>query len=148
MKENEIYVMYGKSYQAMAKELARLAGLAGRIPSREAKIGIKPNLVGQVLASDGATTHPEVVAGLIEYLQENGFRNLVLLEGSWVGDSTREALSFCGFDRVCEAYGVPFWDMQKDGAVERDCGGMELHICRKVEELDFLITARPESPAR
>ena len=139
MRENEIYVMYGKSYKTMAKELARLAGLAGRIPGLEAKIGIKPNLVGQVLASDGATTHPEVVAGLIEYLQENGFRNLVLLEGSWVGDSTREALSFCGFDRVCEAYGVPFWDMQKDGAVERDCGGMELHICRKVEELDFLI---------
>lgn len=139
MRENEIYVMYGKSYQAMAKELARLAGLAGRIPSREAKIGIKPNLVGQVLASDGATTHPEVVAGLIEYLQENGFRNLVMLEGSWVGDSTREALSFCGFDRICEAYGVPFWDMQKDGTVEKNCGGMELHICRKVEELDFLI---------
>lgn len=139
MKKNEIYVMYGKSYRDMAKELARLSGLAGMIPGKDAKIGIKPNLLGQAAASDGATTHPEVVEGLIEYLQENGFENLVMLEGSWVGDSTREAIRFCGFDRVSRKYGVPFWDMQTDKARKRDCAGMELSICCKVEELDFLI---------
>ena len=70
MNRNEIYVMYGKSHKAMAKELAALAGLAGMIPDRNTKIGIKPNLLGQALAEEGATTHPEVVEGLIEYLQE------------------------------------------------------------------------------
>ncbi len=139
MNRNEIYVMYGKSHKAMAKELAALAGLAGMIPDRNTKIGIKPNLLGQALAEEGATTHPEVVEGLIEYLQEKGFDNLVLLEGSWVGDSTREAAAYCGYDRVCEKYGVPFWDMQQDRSVKRDCGGMELQICRKVEEIGFLI---------
>ena len=39
-------------------------------------IGIKPNLVAPVPAEFGGTTHPEVVAGIIEYLQGNGFTNL------------------------------------------------------------------------
>ena len=33
---------------------------------------IKPNLVSPTEASWGATTHPEVVEGIIEYLKENG----------------------------------------------------------------------------
>ena len=62
------------------------------------KIGIKPNLVSPSEASWGATTHPEVVAGIIEYLQESSFENLVMLEGSWVGDRTGEAVEVCGYD--------------------------------------------------
>ena len=40
MNRNEIYVMYGKSHKAMAKELAALVGLAGMIPDRNTKIGM------------------------------------------------------------------------------------------------------------
>ena len=49
------------------------------------RIGIKPNLVAPMEAYWGGTTHPEVVAGIVEYLQEKGFSNLVIMEGSWVG---------------------------------------------------------------
>lgn len=62
-----------------------------------------------------------------------------MLEGSWVGDKTREAFETCGFDRLEEEYQVPFWDMQKDKGVSVDCGGMELNICERVKEIDFLI---------
>lgn len=37
------------------------------------RIGIKPNLVAPMEAYWGGTTHPEVVAGIVEYLQEKGF---------------------------------------------------------------------------
>ena len=66
------------------------------------RIGIKPNLVAPMEAYWGGTTHPEVVAGIVEYLQEKGFSKLVIMEGSWVGDKTSESYEVCGFKSLCE----------------------------------------------
>ena len=82
MKENEILKIYGTDYKEMTKSLLMEAELEKRIPGKEARIGIKPNLVSPSEASWGATTHPEIVAGIVEYLQERGFSNLLILEGS------------------------------------------------------------------
>lgn len=139
MEKEEIIVAYGKSYKIMTKELVHRAQLASMIPDKKTLIGIKPNLLGQVLAEEGATTHPEVVEGLIEYLQENGFENIVMLEGSWVGDSTEETVRYCGYDQISEKYHVSFWDMQKDEREEVDCGGMKLNVCKKALQIEFLI---------
>ena len=38
-----------------------------------------------------------VVAGIVEYLQENQFDNILIVEGSWVGDKTSEAYEYCGY---------------------------------------------------
>ncbi|MFV3038076.1 DUF362 domain-containing protein, partial [Klebsiella pneumoniae] len=69
------------------------------------RIALKPNLVSASPASEGATTHPEVVCGIIEYLQENGFENICIMESSWVGELTSESIKACGYDKVCEKYG-------------------------------------------
>ena len=103
------------------------------------RIGIKPNLVAPMEAYWGGTTHPEVVAGIVEYLQEKGFSNLVIMEGSWVGDKTSESYEVCGFKSLCEKYNVPFLDMQKEKGVPVQCGDMILNICKSVLDLDFLI---------
>lgn len=103
------------------------------------QIGIKPNLVAPMEAYWGGTTHPEVVAGIVEYLQEKGFSNLVIMEGSWVGDKTSESYEVCGFKSLCEKYNVPFLDMQKEKGVPVQCGDMTLNICKSVLDLDFLI---------
>ena len=103
------------------------------------RIGIKPNLVAPMEACWGGTTHPEVVAGIVEYLQEKGFSNLVIMEGSWVGDKTSESYEVCGFKSLCEKYNVPFLDMQKEKGVPVQCGDMTLNICKSVLDLDFLI---------
>ena len=66
------------------------------------RIGIKPNLVAPMEAYWGGTTHPEVVAGIVEYLQEKGFSNLVIMEGSWVGDKASECYEVCGFKSLWE----------------------------------------------
>ena len=91
MENTDILAIYGTNYKEMTKKLLEEGNMAERIPDKECRIGIKPNLVSPSEPSWGATTHPEIVAGIIEYLQEQGFRNLVMLEGSWVGDKTAEA---------------------------------------------------------
>lgn len=139
MKKNELLVVYGEDYKGMAKQLLKEAAIETMIGDKETWIGIKPNLVGAYPAEDGATTHPQIVAGILEYLQERGFHNLVILEGSWVGDLTREAFRVCGYEELSETYGVELRDMQRDGSYATDCGGIELNLCNSVKDLGFLI---------
>ena len=139
MEKNQILKIYGTEYKQMTKKLLDRAELASMIPGRDCRIGIKPNLVSPSQASWGATTHPEIIAGIIEYLQERGFENLVIMEGSWVGDRTAEAIEVCGYDQLCEKYHVPFCDAQQEPGVEKDCGGLRLNVCRITQEIDFLI---------
>ena len=71
--------------------------------------------------------------------REAGFQNIIMLEGSWVGDKTRESMKVCGYEKLSEMYKVPFKDMQADPGELTECGGMELEICREAKSLDFLI---------
>ncbi|MBS6395805.1 MAG: DUF362 domain-containing protein [Clostridiales bacterium] len=139
MNKNEILVIYGTDYIEKTRELLEAAGLAQMIGDSGKRIGIKPNLVAPVPASEGGTTHPEVVEGLIRYLQEHGFCNLVIMEGSWVGDKTEEAFELCGYRELAERYKAEFIDAQKERAVTVDCEGMELHICACAMDVDFMI---------
>jgi len=139
MKNNEILLIYGENYKEMAKSLAKKASLAAMIGDTNKRIGIKPNLVDAYPADSGATTHPEIAAGLIEYLQENDFHNLVILEGAWVGGVTSECFDVCGYKELSDSYGVELFDTQKDASVKMDCAGLELNICKEVKDLDFLI---------
>lgn len=139
MRQNQILKTYGTDYQAMTKALLNEAALALHIADHGMTIGIKPNLVSPTPASFGATTHPEIIAGIIEYLQENGFSNIVILEGSWVGDKTSDAFDICGYNTLAREYGVPLVDTQKDASFSKDCAGMKLDLCRSLEQIDFLI---------
>ncbi|MCD8301186.1 MAG: DUF362 domain-containing protein [Clostridiales bacterium] len=139
MEKNEILRIYGTDHKKMTKTLLAEADLAGEIPGRDTRIGIKPNLLAPTPASYGATTHPEVVAGIIEYLQERDFRNIIITEGSWVGDRTAEAYEYCGYRELCEKYGVEFVDTQKDSAHTVNCAGMKIKVCDVVDRIDFLI---------
>ncbi len=148
MERNQILKIYGTDYLQMTKEILEESQLAAMVEEKakelgkskeELQIGMKPNLVAPSEASWGGTTHPEVVAGIIEYLQEHGFIRMAMLEGSWVGDKTQESIEVCGYDRLSEQYGVPFWDMQKDSSHAKNCAGLELQICDSVDKIDFLI---------
>lgn len=139
MQKNEILKIYGTDYKEMTRQILSGADLASQIPSADALIGIKPNLVTPSPADYGATTHPEIIAGLIEYLKEHGFHRMVVLEGSWVGDRTQEAFEYCGYNTLAERYGVELWDLQKDSSHSKNCAGMKLNICDRAENIDFLI---------
>ncbi len=139
MSKNDILKIYGTDFLQMTKELLEEADLIEEIGDKEKRIGIKPNLVAPSESSWGGTTHFEIVAGIIEYLQAYGCKNIVMLEGSWVGDKTSESMVVCGYDIVSEKYGVPFLDMQTDTWHTKDCEGLELSICDSVFDVDFLI---------
>ena len=139
MKKNEIWRSYGTDVKGMTKRLLEQTELSSRIPGPDVRIGIKPNLVTPAPAEFGGTTHPEIVAGIVEYLQEHGFADITIAEGSWVGDRTAEAFEYCGYRALSERYGVPLLDTQKDPAVPADGAGMKLSVCRCVQDFDFLI---------
>ncbi len=169
MNKNEIYRIYGTNYKEMTVRLltecnlsAQIMGkfqrpiypsISPEIPSSKSfisdmasvpdrsniRIGIKPNLVSPTPASFGATTHPEIVTGIIEYLQMHGFTNITILEGSWVGDRTSEAFEYCGYNELSRKYNVPLFDMQKDTSFTADCSGLQLKICSKLQDIDYLI---------
>ena len=114
MDRKDIFVIQGTRYKEMAVQILEAAGVAEDIGDRHQCVGLKPNLVVARDASGGATTHPELVDGALTYLKNNGFNNLIVLEGSWVGDRTSEAVLVSGIDAVCKKHGVPFVDTQKD----------------------------------
>ena len=139
MKQNQILKIYGTDYKQMTKDLLVEADLAGRIKSRDSRVALKPNLVSASEPSYGATTHPEVLAGIIEYLQERGFRNITIMESSWVGGKTMEAFEVCGYGALIKQYDVRFIDAQKERSHSVDCAGLKLNLCDCVDEIDFLI---------
>lgn len=139
IQRNQIWKLYGTKYLEMTKRLLEETDLASLIGDRKKRIGIKPNLVVPSPAEFGGTTHPEVVAGIVEYLQENRFQNIIIVEGSWVGDRTADAYRYCGYKELCEQYNVPFVDGQKQKWHAADCAGMKLNIIDTVDEIDFLI---------
>jgi uncharacterized protein (DUF362 family) len=139
MDTNEILVVYGSDISGMAIALAREAKLAELIGDRCRRIGIKPNLVTASPASGGATTHPEIAAGLISYLKENGFNNLVILEGAWTGASTSNAFKVCKYSELAKASGAELIDTKQDKSRSCDCRGMEIKICESALAVDFMI---------
>ena len=139
MEKDEILVIYGGDMAAMAIRLAEEADLAGLIGDRGKRIGLKPNLVVSRPASGGATTHPEIAAGLIAYLKKNGFTNLVILEGSWAGDSTDKAFTACGYRKLAGEAGVGLIDTKSDKTRTCGCKGMQIEICESALALDFMI---------
>ena len=139
LNTNEIIRIYGTDFKANTIRLLEEADLASMIPSTKTRIGLKPNLVSASEPSFGATTHTEVLAGIIEYLQMHHFRNIVIAEGSWVGDRTPECFKICGYYELSDRYGVPLIDTQKDTSHTVNCAGMKLKICDCVKDIDFLI---------
>ncbi|MCR5145234.1 MAG: DUF362 domain-containing protein [Lachnospiraceae bacterium] len=149
MLQDEIYKIYGTNYKKMTldildkadlrEEIERKAKNLGVEDAKTLKIGLKPNLVCASPSNFGATTHTEVMAGIIEYLQQRDFNNIVIAEGSWVGDRTSDAYEYCGYRTLCETYDVPFVDAQKDGHHTVNCAGLDIEICDVYDDIDFLV---------
>lgn len=133
-----IYEIFGTDAHKMTLELMEAAEAAKLIPAG-ASVALKPNLVLAGTPEEGATTHPGVVSGCIEYLRAHGVQVISVMESAWVGARTEDAVERTGCARVCEAYGVPFYDLKRDETrlVETPIRPME--ICCRALDADFLI---------
>jgi len=107
-------------------------------------VSIKPNLVTPQPASNGATTHPEVVEGIILFLKDFGVKNISIIENSAVGYSTKQAFKVCGYEALQERYDVPLVDLKNDHCIklrhkDDNHGDFDIQICETALTTDFLI---------
>lgn len=139
MNQRDIFVRYGRDPKKMVVEILTQGKIEEEI-SDDQLIGIKPNLVVSQPAPGGATTTPQIIAGIIEYLQSKGKKNMVILEGSWVGDSTKRAFKACGYEDLSKRYNVPLIDTQKDSYQSYDAGdGVRINVCDEAMKIGYMI---------
>lgn len=136
--ENNIYVIYGKDAKEMTKQILRYAQ-AEKTINKNAKIAIKPNLVVAKPWTSGATTNPFIIEGIIEFLKENGYDDIAILEGAWLGASTKRAFEVCGYNQISKKYGVRLIDTKDDKAIKVNVDGFDLNICKSIFDYDYLI---------
>ncbi len=134
----DIYINYGTDLQDMTFSLMEAAGIKNRLKPAM-RIGIKPNLVVSRSADGGATTHPEIVEGIIRYIQAAGIHNIAILEGSWVGDNTQRAFNNCGYSELAKKYGVRLIDTKQDRSVKIKHDELLLNVCESALNVDYLI---------
>jgi len=102
-------------------------------------VSIKPNLVTTRPASDGATTHPEVVEGIILYLRDFGVSKIEIIESSAISTDTKRAYKICGYEELSRKYNVPLFDLKADRHSTLKHGEYDIAIYRKALDTDFLI---------
>ena len=105
----------------------------------EYEVSLKPNLVVPGPASNGAVTHPEVVDGVIRYLKDFGVVQIKIIESSWIGDSTKRAFKFCGYEDLARKYNIPLIDLKSDSCTTLYHSGYDIKVCNEALDTDFLI---------
>lgn len=135
---SHIAVIYGTDPQEMVPRLMDHFDVASEVP-KGATIGIKPNLVIAKPSSSGATTDPEIVGSVIFYLKSKGFKDIVILESSWVGDNTDRVFKVCGYKALSRQRGVPLVNLERDGSSMHRVEGVDINVCNRVFEIDYLI---------
>ena len=138
MEDNNIVVIYGSAAFNNTYKILQYLDIAKEIKSGN-RIGIKPNLVVSQKSEIGATTDPEIVRAIVQYLQDNNHKNIVILEGSWVGDNTKRAFEVCGYNAIAKSYGVEILDLKGDKSITKEVGNLNLAICNEMTKVDYLI---------
>ena len=135
---SKIFEIYGSDAHAMTMSLMEAANVADMIP-KGGSVALKPNLVVAGRPEEGGTTHAGVLSGCMEYLQNHGFTNISVIEGSWVGDDTAGPFRVAGYDKVCKKYGVPYYDLKRDKTRTVKTAMRSMEICCRALDTDFLI---------
>jgi len=133
-----IVVNYGNDYIKNTYD-ALSASDIGLYLSADFEVSLKPNLVVPCPAWDGATTHPEVVEGIILFLKDFGVEKIKIIESSWIGDSTKEAFKYCGYEELSNKYNIPLIDLKSSKCTKIKHGEYKIEICNEALETDFLI---------
>ena len=135
---SQIYEIFGADAHAMTRALLEGADAARLLPAG-ADVALKPNLVLDAAPETGATTHAGVLSGTIEYLLDHGFRDICIVEGSWVGADTGRAFRAAGYEAVAERYGVPLYDLKRDKTRRVDTPLRPMDICCRALDAGCII---------
>ena len=134
----KIYQVYGRDAHEMTLRLLEASNSISLVPAG-GSVALKPNLVVAGTPESGAVTHPGVLSGCIEYFQSHGVKDISVIEGSWVGDETMRAMRRAGYDKVCEKYGVPFFDLKKDKTRPVSTKVGKIDVCCRALDAGLLV---------
>ena len=135
---SKIYQIYGQNAHEMTLKLLEASDAIRLVPPGSS-VALKPNLVIAGTPESGATTHAGVLSGCIEYFRTHGVADISVIEGSWVGDETMRAMRRAGYDKVCEKYGVPFFDLKKDATRTIKTAVGPIDICCRALDAGLLV---------
>jgi len=133
-----ITVSYGDDVLKTTADALAASDIGAHLDKRFA-VAIKPNLVVARPASDGATTHPEVVEAIIRFLREFGVSQIKIIESSGVGNSTNRAFKTCGYEELSRKYGVSLVDITGGPCTKLRHGDYDIEVCDEALRTDFLI---------
>ena len=133
-----IVVIYGSEIAKNTYDVLAASDISAYL-NADMAVSIKPNLVVPCPASDGATTHPEVVEGIIHFLSDYGVKRIKIIESSWVGDSTKRAFKYCGYEELSRKYNVPLIDLKSDSHAVYRFGEYSIAINDEAMNTDFLV---------
>jgi len=135
---SDIAIIYGTDATKMTYTLLQET-VANNRPKAGMNVVIKPNLAVAKPASEGATTHPEVVEGIILFLKDCGINNPIIAEGSWLGETTDWAFDRCGYTALAKKYGLKLFDTKNDKVIKKTVHDLTLGVCESIANADFLI---------
>jgi uncharacterized protein (DUF362 family)/ferredoxin len=107
-----------------------------------AQILIKPNLNSNMNALTGNTTDLRLVAGVVEFLLDRGYRDITIGEGTNSGfyRNRISVISRLKFDALARHYGVAVKDLNYSEPVEiKFAQGVRAGVAKECVEADFFI---------
>jgi uncharacterized protein (DUF362 family) len=138
-KKDEVYINYGKDIEQMTINLMKKAKISQDLKS-DMNVVIKPNLVLSSHPKNGATTHVEIVEGIIKYLQSQNIADISIAEGAWVGEkSTMNAFKVCGYNELLKKYDLELIDTKKEDTMDYEIENIKFRVSKIFQETDYLI---------
>jgi uncharacterized protein (DUF362 family) len=133
-----LVINYGKDWVKTTYDALAVSDIGIHLKNKDT-VSIKPNLVTPQGADNGATTHPEVIEGIIRFLKDNKIQKISIIENSAVGYSTKQAFKVCGYEALQKKYDVPLIDLSTDNQVTLKSHGYDIRVFEKALNADFLI---------
>ena len=116
---------------------------AGEVVSSKKKVLVKVNITIMKKAEDGVTTDPRMVEGIIEFLKDNGVKDIAIAEGG--GCDVTRAYRELGFNEVASRQNVKLIDINREEGVLKKVPNphfvSEFWIAKPVLEYDSIISA-------
>lgn len=139
MDIHDIIMIYGDNPETITLRLLEESRITQDLdPS--AKIVLKPNLVVPRDASEGATTHPEIVESCIRFFKSRNYHNIAIVESAWVGASTAEGFKVHGYDTFARKYAIDLIDVKQDSYKKITSHGYGIEVSESILEADLLIS--------
>lgn len=137
-----IHAIYGNQVEEMVFSLLEKSGALDRVKGNDTVL-LKPNLVFSRKDWEGVDTDPRVVEAMIKALKDKGADDIIVSDGSGMGQSATKAFEYCGYTKMAKRYGIRLVDLEKDRFVEvpvkMDGPFRKLFIAKTVHDCDFFV---------